>query len=156
MASFNKDLFISYAHKDERMKDELVMRLKLLQAQGLVDCWHDRMIEVGEEWDRHIMRELDSADIILMLVTSASLASDYIRTKEMENALQRSSRGEAAVFPVILEHCQWQLTPLKDFQALPEDAKPVRDWKPQRNGWYNVMEGLRKKIAGMKRNRSVL
>lgn len=149
-AAWKPKLFISYAHRDERMKDELVMRLKLLQAQGLVNCWHDRMIEVGEEWDRHIMRELESADIVLMLVTSASLASDYIRTKEMENALQRRSRGEVEVFPVILEHCQWQLTPLKDLQALPEDAKPVRDWKPQRNGWYNVMEGLRRKIEVMK------
>lgn len=155
-SAWKPKLFISYAHRDERMKDELVMRLKLLQAQGLVDCWHDRMIEVGEEWDRHIMRELENADIVLMLVTSASLASDYIRTKEMEASLQRRSRGEAEVFPVILEHCQWQLTALKDLQALPEDAKPVRDWKPQRNGWYNVMEGLRKRIEGMKRNHSAL
>ena len=152
-AVWKPKVFISYAHVDERLKDELVMRLKILRGYGLVEYWHDRMIEAGDEWNRRIMGELETADLVLLLISSASLASDYIQSKEMTTALQRHAEGKAIVIPIILERCQWRHGELADLQGLPKDARPVRDWKPRSNGWYEVMEGLRKRIEGMKRGR---
>jgi hypothetical protein len=42
-------VFISYSHKDETFKDELVTMLAGLQRRGVVDAWQDRRIEAGDE-----------------------------------------------------------------------------------------------------------
>jgi internalin A len=149
-------VFISYSHKEERYKDELVQRFKILQAAGLAgEVWTDRMLEPGEKWDSRIIQELERADMVLLLVSNASLASDYIQRKEMKTALARNAAGTAVVVPVILERCQWKdFKELASLQALPKDAKPLREWKPSRNvGWFHVMEALKEKIKAMQSER---
>ena len=42
-------VFISYSHKDEKFKDELVKMLAGLQRRRVIDAWQDRRIEPGEE-----------------------------------------------------------------------------------------------------------
>ncbi len=41
-------IFISYSHKDEAFKDELVTMLAGLQRRKIVDAWEDRQIEAGD------------------------------------------------------------------------------------------------------------
>ena len=64
----------------------------------------------------------------------------------MKIALERREAGEALVIPVILEKCLWKkravFKGVKKLQALPKNAKAVRSWVPQRNGWYDVAEKL--------------
>lgn len=147
-------VFISYSHRDEKFKDELVMRLKVLQAAGLAGTvWTDRMLEPGELWDTAIIQNLKKADVVVLLLSNAAMASPYIQKKEVATALERHRAGTAVVVPVILERCQWNLGELKALQALPRDAKPLREWKPQNAGWYNVMEALKEKIAAMQQAR---
>jgi hypothetical protein len=138
------------------LKDELVMRFNVLQAAGLAgEVWLDRMLEPGELWDSRIIQELERADMVLLLVSNASLASDYIQRKEMKTALARNAAGTAVVVPVIPERCQWTaFKELASLQALPKDAKPLREWKPARNvGWFHVMEALQEKIKRMQKER---
>ncbi|HWB07453.1 MAG TPA: COR domain-containing protein, partial [Verrucomicrobiales bacterium] len=146
-------VFISYSHKDERLKDELEMRMKVFQAAGLVgQVWTDRMLEAGELWDSRIKDEVTRADVVVLLLSNAALTSNYIRTIEMKTALDRHREGKAKVVPILLERCNWELfEELSSIQALPRDAKPVREWKPQNAGWYRVTEGLKAVLAGMGR-----
>ena len=51
--------------------------------------WHDRNINAGDEWEREIDKHLDSAQIILLLVSPDFMASDYSYSKEMMRAMQR-------------------------------------------------------------------
>ena len=147
-------VFISYAHSDERFKDELVMRMKVLQAAGLAgEVWTDRMLEPGENWNSSIIRNLENADMVLLLLSNAAMASDYIQKTEAQKALARHKAGTAVVVPVVLERCQWNLSELKDLQAVPKDAKPLREWRPRNAGWFNVMESLRGKIETMQAKR---
>jgi hypothetical protein len=44
------EIFFSYAHEDEALRDELAKHLKLLERQGIIKAWHDRNITAGEEW----------------------------------------------------------------------------------------------------------
>ncbi len=143
-------VFISYAHKDEKLKVELADRLKVFQAAGLLgQVWQDRMLEPGELWESAIMQKLAEADIVVLLISNAALASDFIRTKELKKALEHHEAGTAVVVPVILEQCHWKLGALEKLQAFPKDAKPLRDWKPRNARWYNVTEALRLKIVKM-------
>ena len=87
-------VFISYSHRDEPLLKRLEVHLKVLQRQGLVRGWHDRRIDVGDDWAGQISKEIESADIILLLVTADFLASDYCYGAEMMWGLERHERAE--------------------------------------------------------------
>ena len=112
-------LFYSYSHKDEDLRLKLETHLAALRRGGLIAEWHDRKLEPGDAWKDEIDRHLTSADIVLLLVSSDFIASDYCWGEEMTKALARHGRGEARVIPVILRHCHWRSTPLASLQAVP-------------------------------------
>ncbi|HVB73658.1 MAG TPA: toll/interleukin-1 receptor domain-containing protein, partial [Ktedonobacteraceae bacterium] len=62
-------IFICYAHEDETLLNKLKTHLRPLQRQGLIDVWHDRDISAGTEWEQEITEQLNSAQIILLLVS---------------------------------------------------------------------------------------
>jgi hypothetical protein len=92
------NLFFSYAHRDEDLRDELNKHLSLLKRQGVIHAWHDRDISAGEAWKQAIDDNLNRADIILLLVSADFLASDYCYDIEMKRALERRDAGETVVF----------------------------------------------------------
>jgi hypothetical protein len=67
-------IFISYAHEDEDWREKLEKQLAILRQQGLIQTWHDRRIRAGSEWAGAIDRELEAADIVLLLVSADFLA----------------------------------------------------------------------------------
>ena len=143
--SWKPRIFISYSHTDEAQRKKLELYLKVLATHGVLhERWDDRKIQPGEDWDKSIKRELEDADVVLLLLSTEALASHYIQTVEMKRALEREAAGECVVVPIILEHCAWELPELRKLQALPTAAKPVRDWTPQLKGWKDVSDGLRK------------
>lgn len=44
------EVFVSYAHEDEDLRDELAKHLRILVRQGVITDWHDRKITAGSEW----------------------------------------------------------------------------------------------------------
>lgn len=102
------------------------------------------MITAGEEWDDKIKRELDEADVVIVLLSSPALSTDYITNIEIPAALQLHEKGELVVVPVILEDCRWTNTPLGRLNALPEKGKPLNKWNPISDAWKSVSDGLAK------------
>ncbi|WP_437516751.1 TIR domain-containing protein [Sorangium sp. So ce1099] len=143
-------LFFSYSHKDEALRDELETHLALLKRQGLLETWHDRRIGAGTEWADQIDRNLDEADVILLLVSADFLASDYCFDKEMKRALARHDGGQARVVPVILRKTDWHSAPFARLQALPKDARPVTLWQDRDEAWTDVALGIRRAIEELR------
>lgn len=136
------EVFFSYAHEDERLKNKLADQLAILQRLGVITKWHDRMISAGTDWRTEIERRLNSAQIILLLVSADFLASDFCYGVEMARAIERHERGEARVIPVILRACRWTMAPFGKLQALPKNAKPVTSWGNIDEAFDNVAEGI--------------
>ncbi len=144
-------LFYSYSHKDEGLRNELETHLKLLQRRGLIDTWQDRKIEAGDEWKRRIDDNLERADIILLLVSSDFIASDYCYEIEMTRALEREKNGEAAVIPVIVRDVSLKDAPFAGLQHLPKDGHAVTEWKSKDSAWRNVSEGIERVVAEIRK-----
>ncbi|MGB7924220.1 MAG: tetratricopeptide repeat protein, partial [Pyrinomonadaceae bacterium] len=142
-------IFYSYSHKDERLRDKLDNHLALLQRQGLIEDWHDRMIEAGDDWETEINTHLDSARIILLLVSDDFIASDYCYSIEMKRALERHGTEEARVIPIILRPVDWESSPFGKLQALPKGGKPVTKWRNRDEALTNVAQGIRKVIKSL-------
>ena len=107
-------IFYSYAREDEHLRKKLETHLSLLQQQGLIAAWYDRKISAGPEWAHEINTHLDSAQIILLLVSSSFLASRYCYSSEMVRALQRHEAGTARVIPIILRPVDWENAPFSN------------------------------------------
>lgn len=138
-------LFFSYSHKDEALRDELAKHLSTLRRQGVISSWHDRKILPGEEWDHQINDNLNTADIILLLVSSDFIASDYCWDIEVNKAIERHNAKEARVIPVILRSVDWSGAPFAKLQALPNNAEPVvsRSWHNPDEAFKDVARGIR-------------
>ena len=135
-------VFISYAHKDERLCNELIVHLKLMQRQGVIATWYDRKIEAGENWKEKIDENLERAEIILLLVSADFIASEYCYEKEMQRGLERHANNEAEVIPIIVRDVNWKKAPFGKLQALPEKGKAVPLWKNKDSAWRSVAEGI--------------
>jgi hypothetical protein len=95
-------LFYAYSHKDEALRIKLEAHLSLLRREGVIQVWHDRKIGAGTEWEGQINDYLNSAHVILLLVSPDFVASDYCYDIEVERAMDRHHKGDARVIPVIL------------------------------------------------------
>lgn len=137
------NLFFSYSHNDEELRNELEVHLSMLKRQGLIRTWHDRRIGVGENIHSNISKELEDADIILLLISANFLASDYCYDKEMLRALEKDSEGTARVIPVILHPCDWHSSPFGSLRATPQDGKPVSMFANQAEALTQIAKDIR-------------
>src|SRR6266702_8410929 len=96
------ELFYSYDHKDERLRKRLETHLSNLQRRGLITGWHDRNISAGTAWASEIDKHLNTAHIILLLISPDFIASEYCYSVEMMRAMERHKAGEARIIPVIM------------------------------------------------------
>jgi formylglycine-generating enzyme required for sulfatase activity len=140
------EIFFSYARADEILRNELAKHLKPLEQEKIIKAWHDRQIPPGAEWQNEIDRHLESAQIILLLISADFLASDYCYSFELKRALERHENQSACVIPVILRSCDWQNTSFGKLQALPTDGKPIKSWTDRDEAFTAVVKGLRQTI----------
>ena len=140
------DLFYSYAHKDEALRDELSGHLKIMERRGVIRPWHDRDIVPGQQWDAEINEHLLKADLVLLLVSKDFINSDYIWSHELDVAMKRHANGEACVVPVILRAVDITDAPFAALQGLPTDLKPVTSWANRDEAWTDVAKGIRRMV----------
>jgi hypothetical protein len=136
-------VFISYSHKDERLRNELATHLTILQNQKIITFWHDRKITAGSEWGKEIDDNLCKADLILLLVSPDFLASEYCNDIELKLAMDRHRKGEAIVIPIILKPVDWKWAPFAALQACPTNGKAVTKWSNRDEAFTNVLEAIR-------------
>jgi len=142
MSTDTVSLFISYSHKDEALRDELMPFLAPMRGALIAD-WHDRKIAAGAQWDAEIDAQLHSADIIVMLMSQDFLASEYITKTEVPAALARHEAGHAVVIPVILRTFSWYGSPLAHLQSVPRDKKAVTTWSDRDSAYVAVADAIR-------------
>lgn len=136
-------LFVSYSHADEQLKDELLRHIEPLKHLNLIESWHDRKLVAGEEWEKVISKNLENADIILLLVSIDFINSKYCLDIELERALELHEEKKAVVVPIILRSCLWQHTAFAKLQALPQDAKAVYAWSDRDEALVNIANGIK-------------
>lgn len=140
-------LFFSYSHKDQALRDELENHLAQLKHEGIIETWHDRCINAGDQFDDEISHYLEAAHIILLLISPYFLASKYCYQIEMTRALERHDAKEARVIPVILHPCDWHTAPFAKLQAATKDGTPVSKYPNQHDAFLEVAKAIRA-VAG--------
>lgn len=136
-------VFFSYSHADGALRDQLEKQLAMLKRQGVIETWHDRRIGAGQEIHSSIDEHINTDDIILLLVSSDFIASDYCYDVEMQRAMERHGNKEAVVIPVILRACDWHSAPFGKLKAVPLDGKPITQWTDIDDAMLQVAKAVR-------------
>ena len=92
------------------------------------------------------MEHLNSAQIILLLISDDFMASDFCYSIEMTQAIARHDTNQARVIPIILRPVDWKGAPFEKIQALPTGGKPVTNWPNQDDAFVDIVRGIRKAI----------
>jgi hypothetical protein len=139
-------IFYSYSHEDEDLRNKLEKHLATLKREQRISQWHDRQIGAGLEWKGEIDAHLNTANIILLLISPSFLASDYCYDVKLARAMQRHEKQEARVIPIILRPCDWESGKFSKLQALPTDGKAVTSWRDRDSAFKNIAKGIRKAV----------
>ena len=138
--------FVAYSKADSAAVSSLMVHLKGLEHEGIIETWHDGQLVPGDEWDSRIHAELSEADIIVFCVSADLLATDYVQRVEIPTAIGRHDRGEATVIPVIFRRCAWQGQALGRLQGIPAKGITVQDYIRDDNTddiWTDVAAAVR-------------
>ncbi len=120
--------FVAYSKADSDAVDRLLVHLKGLEYEGVIETWYDRQLAPGDEWDAKIHAELSAADVIIFCVSADLLATDYVQRVEIPEAITRHNRGDAAVIPIIFRKCAWEGSALGKLQGIPAKGDTVQDY----------------------------
>ncbi len=141
-------VFYCYAREDKGLRASLEKHLGNLKRQELITGWSERDIDAGKEWAKEIDRNLNTANIILLLISPDFMHSEYCYSIEMMHALERHENGTARVIPIILRPVEYEGAPFCRLQALPTDAIPVTDrkWRTRDEAFRDIAQGIRKVV----------
>lgn len=133
------EIFYAYADGDEALRNELEKHLSVLHRQGLILSWHDRRIVAGTDWEKAIDRHLETASLILLLISSDFLATDYCMGCEMKRAMARHRAKEAQVIPILLRPMDCRGASFGHLQSWPTDGRAVTEWENVNAAFSNIV-----------------
>ena len=128
----------------------------MLRRHGLITEWYDGDIDAGAEWREEITRQLEAADVILLLVSADFLASDFAYEEEMRRAIERANHDKATVIGVMLRPVDgWESSPFGKFQVLPQNGRPITRWSNADEAYRDVAVGIRRLLEERVRSDSL-
>ncbi|HFK5571586.1 TPA: TIR domain-containing protein, partial [Elizabethkingia meningoseptica] len=141
-----KKIFISYSKEDTPYLVKLENHLSVLKRNGTIGTWNCRQLLPGEKWDGKIKHELEEADIIIFLVSSDFLATDYIWDIEIKKAIERENNNpeNVKVVPIIVRSCDWEESPLGEYNSAPKKAQVLTLAGDIDEAYTNAVKELRK------------
>ena len=140
--------FLSYSHKDKRAKQIFQDNLAVMQQKNLIAQWHDGLIETGMLWKEEIEENLARMDVFVGLLTTAFLASDFIREVELEAAKAKLNENERDFLFVLILVDDIPLAglDLAAYQILKPGGKAVAKHPSHRVGFNEAQKELEKLI----------
>ncbi len=101
--------FVSYAHDNKPLADNLLKRLKKrldIAKAYRVTVWQDVDIQIGTDWDASIKAAIEDADVGILLLCPSFIASSYITREELPHFVRESGSSEPTTkiaIPVALQ-----------------------------------------------------
>ncbi len=139
-------VFVSYSHEDESYRNELIKSFSNMVRNKEISTWTDRDISASQLWRDEIDENLNGTQVIIFLISSDFINSDYCVDVEMQRALEMHRDGRALIVPIYIRATDVKHSPLAEIHSLPTNKKPIKSWQDRDLAWLDVVEGLRKSI----------
>ncbi|MEH1889322.1 MAG: TIR domain-containing protein [Nostoc sp.] len=142
------EVFLYYSQQDEKLRNDLVEKcLHNMEIQGDINIWDKSKIRPGKTINIEINKKLNSAHIILLLI-SPTFLGDYHRS-EVKEAMERCHAEGTNIIPILLiPVASWKSIRLGNFQLgnlqyLPKNGKFITDsrfWKNKNEAFVKMAE----------------
>jgi len=145
-----KYIFICYSTKDYEYKDELKKSFFKLEKDKKITLWIDEeKLKSGEKFTEEIEKNINKADIILLLISRNFWASDYILTNELPLIQKNEREKRTKVIPIVLKDLL-DLKPedLELTDALPrkntrtKDLTPIDDFESKDRAYNLILTSI--------------
>jgi serine/threonine protein kinase len=145
------DVFLACAEQDQALWRELEQHLSLLAGHSLIRVLHRFKVPAGEDRYSTAAEWLDSASIIVLLVSVDLLTSEEGRA-EVERAMARRKVGDARVVPILLRPIDWKSSPCGSLKPLPASGEPVSRWRSRDDAWDEIVQAIKKMVEEPERS----
>ncbi|WP_437986273.1 toll/interleukin-1 receptor domain-containing protein [Sorangium sp. So ce117] len=139
-------IFISHAAADSSHCQLLERHLASLCREHLIALWHHRMVHPGEDARAAIRRQMEAADVVLLLVTPDFVASDECN-EQAAQAMVRHRLGAARVVPILVRPVDWRGAPFAALNHLPPDGRAITRHPDHDEAWEQVARELRSMVV---------
>lgn len=128
-------IVILYHHPDDKdFKIRLRDHLSHLIRKSIADIWDEGMINAGAEQEKEIQIQIQSAEIVLFLISASSLAHDSLNS-QLKKVIHRHEQEGLSLIPIRARSFVLEGSDLEKYQILPRNGKPVND-----NSWNDADE----------------
>jgi hypothetical protein len=136
-----QSVFVSYSHFDREYLDRLLVHLKPLEKDGVIDLWVDTRLRAGDRWKKEIEKALSRSTVALLLVSADFLASDFITDNELPPLLRNAEEKGTRIIPLILKPCRFTRDKnLRHFQAInAPDRSLIRISEGEQESLYDAV-----------------
>jgi hypothetical protein len=141
-------VFIGSAQKDHQHLAALRRHLTGLIEEGLVEVFDVESITPGEPREQVLLSQLESADIVVLLVSVNFVSSSFCRKTILKPALVRHNARQCVIVPVNLGPVDLSDDdPLGKLQRIPA-GRPFADQRPtsRATAWTAVTKHLRARV----------
>jgi tetratricopeptide (TPR) repeat protein len=160
MSSSIVKVYYCYAKEvkeDEDLRDRLTAHLTPLRRARKLTIWFDVQIQAGSYWKLEVEKQLQEADLILLLVSADFIQSDYCYNLQLTQALNHYEAGKVEIVPILLRPVLWEETLIKQLPLiLPTSRLPIALWPNRDEAFVNIAAAIRDLIQSkLARKRSI-
>lgn len=149
------NFFLSYSHKDSDKRNELKNNLNPHILRGRINFWYDEHLLAGDSVTPEISKQMNNANVFLLLLSRNFMSSDYILNYELKEAAKKFKEKRCRVIPIVLEDMSLKfleeefgelINPLP--QTNEKVLKPLNKWKKSEvdTAWKIILTELEKII----------
>ncbi len=144
-------IFLSYAPEDVEHKNCLSKLLAPLRRNKTLTTWDEQEIKPGEIWAESVNHALEQAELIILLVSSDFLASDYLMEDKLPKMERRRMKGELEIIPILLKECLWKSDQvLEQLQPLPRGITSISAASDKDKTWNDIAKEIEQKVQTIK------
>jgi TIR domain len=144
------EIFLSYSRRDKQLANELRADLSVLEKQNpSVYIWSTDNMIPGQTLEEAVGNHLEGAQIILLLVSPAFLASNELSLMK-EKLEEKQKAGTALVLPIMLRPTRWSQTFLAGLKPLPANGKPLSAWRSRDLAYLEIIDSIKAAIETLK------
>jgi hypothetical protein len=125
-----KNIFISYAHSDEKRwgwVERIRTHLRAFSHDTALEVWDDTRIEPSQRWQERIREAIEKTRTAILVLTADFLASEFVRKSELPLLIEAAESDGAKIFclygsPV---HLSGTAKRLSDYQFVNSPNEPL-------------------------------
>ncbi len=144
-------VFISYALEDQALMLEFDKHLAALKRSDQIVVWEEGLIIAGDNRKETIQAKLNTADLIICLLSSDYVSMESVWESELIQVYEREKRGECCIIPILLRPCEYyffgkEVLPKRNNQVYPVVSP---QWNNRDEALLTVVKEINKVIKSI-------